>query len=117
MKTYLSVLRRPIAFSGRANRKEFWTFAAVQFLVIVVLQFPDRLVDFSFLGAGVATLAYLGLTLLPAAGATVRRLHDSDHSGLWVLLIVIPGLGLLILLGSCIFPGTPGANRYGAVPS
>ena len=52
-------------------------------------------------------------TLLPTLAVTIRRLHDTDHSGWWILLGLIPVIGTLILLWWYIQRGTEGENNYG----
>ena len=52
---------------------------------------------------------------LPSLGLNVRRLHDINQSGWW-LLIAFTGIGVLLLLYWAIQPGTAGANQYGADP-
>jgi uncharacterized membrane protein YhaH (DUF805 family) len=54
--------------------------------------------------------------LLPSLGISVRRLHDTNRSGWWVLLGVIPVVGWLVLLYWYVQPGTTGDNQYGADP-
>ena len=55
-----------------------------------------------------------GLILfLPTLAVTVRRLHDTDHSGWWYLLVVIPIIGILVLLYWYVKPGTEGPNQFG----
>jgi uncharacterized membrane protein YhaH (DUF805 family) len=54
---------------------------------------------------------------LPGLGVDIRRLHDTDRSGWWVLLGLIPLAGGLALLVLFALAGTPGPNRYGPSPS
>ena len=51
--------------------------------------------------------------VLPNLAVTVRRLHDTDRTGWWVLLGLVPVIGLLVLLWFYIQNGSEGANRYG----
>lgn len=109
-------------FSGRARRAEFWWFALFNFLVMAALS----AVDLGFanpqrwmMGGGgpspVGALYWLGV-LLPSLAVTVRRLHDTGHSGWWLLLYLIPVIGPLVLLWFFATPGTPGPNRFGPDP-
>jgi uncharacterized membrane protein YhaH (DUF805 family) len=54
--------------------------------------------------------------LLPGLSASVRRLHDGDRSGWWLLLSLIPLVGFIILLVWFVSPGTDGPNRFGRNP-
>jgi uncharacterized membrane protein YhaH (DUF805 family) len=106
-------LRKYVEFNGRASRSEFWYFVLFQFLVYVAA---------AILGAGMGEnnvlygLAALGL-LLPALGAEVRRLHDIDRSGWWVLLGLIPIVGSIVLIVWCCKKGSDEANRFGVPAS
>jgi MFS family permease len=68
--------------------------------------------------AGVAVVVGLvGLALLlPSWGVLVRRLHDTDHSGRFIFMVLIPLVGWIILLATLATDGTPGPNRYGPDP-
>ena len=108
-----------VDFSGRAARSEYWWFILFIALGNIVLSFVDaaifgRSVDgqtVSILGA-IWSLALL----LPAIAVGVRRLHDRDMTGWWLLLYLIPVLGALVLLFFFVQSGTNGANRFGLDP-
>ncbi len=56
----------------------------------------------------------LGLAiLLPNLAVAVRRLHDTDRSGWWVLIGLVPVIGFLVLIWFYVQKGTEGANRFG----
>ncbi|MDT7577550.1 MAG: hypothetical protein QOH17_3883, partial [Pseudonocardiales bacterium] len=73
---------------------------------------------------GVAFSASLGLlgglyslaVLLPSLAVGVRRLHDTDRSGWWLLIGLIPIIGGIVLLVFFVLEGTRGPNRFGADP-
>ena len=75
-----------------------------------------------FLGLLVSELLFIILAIfalaviLPALAVTVRRLHDTNRSGWWILVNLIPYVGGLVLLVLCAFAGTSGPNRYGDEP-
>ncbi|MCP4205506.1 MAG: DUF805 domain-containing protein [Shimia sp.] len=108
-----------VDFSGRAARSEYWWFILFIALGNIVLSFVDaaifgRSVDgqtVSILGA-IWSLALF----LPAIAVGVRRLHDRDMTGWWLLLYLIPVLGALVLLFFFVQSGTNGANRFGSEP-
>jgi uncharacterized membrane protein YhaH (DUF805 family) len=54
--------------------------------------------------------------LLPGLSASVRRLHDRDRSGWWLLLSLIPLVGSIILLVWFVSPGSDRPNRFGSDP-
>ncbi|MFZ7157715.1 DUF805 domain-containing protein [Avibacterium gallinarum] len=113
MNWYLYVLKNYAQFNGRARRKEFWWFTAVDFLLYVILGLLDVVLlnnDFGF--SGVYGLA----TLIPSLAVRVRRLHDTDRSGWWLLIGFIPVIGFIVLFVFACLDGTQGRNRFGEDP-
>jgi uncharacterized membrane protein YhaH (DUF805 family) len=108
-----TVLRRYADFSGRAGRAEYWWWWAAlvaTFIAIGILT--------SFVGAAgyvVAALVTLA-TFIPNLAVTVRRLHDTGRSGWWVLVVLVPAIGALILLVLLLLDGEHGSNRWGTPP-
>lgn len=115
-----SVYGKYATASGRASRSEYWWFQLFLLIALVVwyLAFVVAFVLDSTLGGLVAIglLVFYLASFLPALGVTVRRLHDSDKSGWWILIAFIPYVGALILLVFMVLSGTPGYNRYGPPP-
>ncbi|RLB74239.1 MAG: DUF805 domain-containing protein [Deltaproteobacteria bacterium] len=107
MKWYFEVLKKYIVFDGRARRQEYWMFMLVNFVVSVVL---------AILSFGTLEALYGLAVFLPSLGVSFRRLHDTDRSGLWLLLGLIPLLGALVLLYFFAQDSTPGPNPYGPNP-
>jgi uncharacterized membrane protein YhaH (DUF805 family) len=104
-----------VGFEGRAARPEYWWWVLFIIVVAVVLQIIGSILfgaDSSAAGA-LAGLFYL-VTLLPSLAVSVRRLHDTDRSGWWLLIGFIPLIGGLILLFFMVQAGTPGPNRFGS---
>jgi len=103
--------------SGRARRAEYWWFALFVVIASWVLAFVDMAIfgstfeDFGILGA----IFSLG-TLVPSIAAGVRRLHDIDRTGWWLLLWLVPLIGWIILIVWHATPGTKGDNRFGPDP-
>ena len=102
-------------FRGRAQRSEYWYFVLAYALLLAVV----GVITFG-LGGGRMIFPVLGLVLLgiflPSLAAQVRRLHDTNASGWWILLAFIPYLGGLIMLVWFCIPGTKGENRFGPDP-
>lgn len=108
-------------FSGRASRSEYWWFYLFCFLVALVgiaLDFflgnydPDDPASFPW----IALLISLPL-ILPSLAALVRRLHDTDKSGWWYFIGLVPVIGAIVLLIFLVLEGTDGDNRYGPKPA
>ena len=96
-------------FKGRASRSEYWWFQLIVTPSFVISDFTES--DISYLFLGIALV-----TLIPAISVGVRRLHDTNRSGFFLLIGFIPFIGSLILLFFLIPEGTKGKNKYGANP-
>jgi uncharacterized membrane protein YhaH (DUF805 family) len=115
---FFSEIKQPFLkyaiFSGRASRAEYWFFALFTLLGFGVAMLIDtRIVrsDFAF-----ATSLFATGALLPAWSLTVRRLHDINRSGWWVLANFIPVIGSLTIFGFACTSGTVGSNRFRESP-
>jgi len=97
MNYYLDVLKKYAVFSGRARRKEYWFFVLFNVIASILLLVADIIVGTydPKTQSGVISSLYSLAVLLPSLAVTVRRLHDTDRSGWWVLL---PGIGLVGLI-------------------
>jgi len=99
-------------FNGRASRRAFWWWVLFALLVNVAANLTWRASDSTL----PLLIIWLGL-LLPNLSVSVRRLHDTNHTGWWVLLSLIPLIGLLFLvLIFFIDEGDETENRYGPPP-
>lgn len=126
-------LRRYFEFSGRSRPREYWLYALFLFLAMIVLSMVEWSLGLGTseewfyrngfnmrAGAshqgGILTGIFALGTLIPSLALSVRRLHDSDRSGWWLLLAFIPLIGQIWLLILMIIGGTRGPNRFGADP-
>jgi uncharacterized membrane protein YhaH (DUF805 family) len=117
-------LKRYADFSGRSRRREYWTWTLFVLLAEILLY--GLIFGAARRSGGEMTPAvgalftvlviFLLAILIPSLALSVRRLHDQERSGLYVLLILVPLAGLLALLVLMALPGTPGPNRYGTDP-
>ena len=107
-------------FSGRASRSEYWYFS----LFILLLSICSEIIDPIIAGVpfleyddywGPATLIVSILTILPALGVSVRRLHDVDKSGWWIL-IAFTFIGFILLIHWAIKESNIGDNQFGSDP-
>jgi uncharacterized membrane protein YhaH (DUF805 family) len=97
-----------VNFSGRACRSEYWYWA----LFVSLCNIAALIID-NAIGAYVVSSLFSLAVLLPGLGLAVRRLHDLDRSGWWLLLALIPLIGAIILLIWFCTRGTVGPNRFG----
>lgn len=107
--------RNYVNFSGRAIRSEYWYWT----LFIILISIVTSVIDIVVLGATqfspLTTVVSLA-TLLPSLGVSIRRLHDLDRTGWWILLALIPLVGAIILIIWACTRGTVGPNRFGLDP-
>lgn len=101
-------------FNGRANRKLFWLFTLNLLIINLILNY--LLNRFDYVGI-IIGLVFSVIMFFPILGLDVRRLHDINLSGWWVLLCFIPVLGLVAIVVYGCIPGTEGENKYGPVPA
>jgi uncharacterized membrane protein YhaH (DUF805 family) len=98
-------------FDGRASRSEFWWW----FLFAILASIAANIID-AIIGAPIFSLLVgLGL-LLPNLSMSIRRLHDTNRSGWWILIGLIPLIGFIVLLIFYLEQGNPGPNEYGPPP-
>ena len=95
-------------FSGRASRSEYWWFALASLLVIIVA----AVIDGATGSVVVTLLAYLFI-IIPGLAVSVRRLHDTNRSGWYLLLNFIPLVGTILLFIWSVTPGDKTANQSG----
>lgn len=104
MNYYFAVLTKYAIFSGRARRSEYWYFALFTTIISVVLMIVDSVLGGAFLNS----IYSLGV-FIPSIAVGVRRMHDVNKSG-WFILIPFYNLYL------CCIDGTSGENAYGEDP-
>ncbi|MCK4706107.1 MAG: DUF805 domain-containing protein [Gammaproteobacteria bacterium] len=118
MNWYLQVLKKYAVFSGRARRKEYWFFVLFNIIFSIAFTVIDGVTGTldPTMGMGLLSLLYSLAVLIPSISVTVRRLHDIGRSGWWLLIILIPLLGAVILLVFMFLDSKPEENQYGANP-
>lgn len=116
----LRFLNHPFNVKGRAQRSEFWWCFLAIYLVGFALIFIAALLSFvPFIGPIISFILVVGWglgALIFTICVGIRRLHDSNKSGWWILLCFIPYIGSLIFIILMVIPGTIGPNRFGDDP-
>jgi uncharacterized membrane protein YhaH (DUF805 family) len=114
MHWYLHVLRNYAQFDGRSRRSEYWYFFLFNVIVAVVLGIADGVLR-KILGFGMLGMLYGLAVLVPGIAVSIRRLHDTDRSGWWLLLAFVPIVDL-VLIWFMAQDSNAGTNRYGQNP-
>jgi len=133
MEWMLLPLRRYAQFAGRARPKEFWMFVLFLLIGFIVIAVVETMLGLSTTqhwaqrgpwwasagyrtNGGPLTGLFALATLIPYLAVAVRRLHDTDRRGWWLLIGFVPLIGGLVLLIFFIISGTRGPNRFGPDP-
>ena len=103
----LVVLERYAKFDGRAGRAEYWWYLLANIIVAIILV---ALASVSNLFLVVWAIALI----VPSIAVGIRRLHDTDKTGWFLLLPIIPLVGWIILLVLMALASDPGPNKFGA---
>jgi uncharacterized membrane protein YhaH (DUF805 family) len=105
-------------FDGRSSRSEFWWFyllGVVGGFLILLMYLTAKNIYHS--EALVAVCLLVALTSsIPHISVFNRRLHDTNHSGLWVLLMIVPLIGIPVVVYWLCLPSDEEVNKYGEVP-
>jgi uncharacterized membrane protein YhaH (DUF805 family) len=118
MNWYLEALKKYAVFNGRARRKEYWYFFLFNLLASIILAVIDSVIGTMSeeTGLGLLSGVYTLAVLIPAISVTVRRLHDTDRSGWWFFLALIPVIGSIALFVFMVLDSSHGDNQYGPNP-
>ncbi|MEZ5743717.1 MAG: DUF805 domain-containing protein [Sphingomonadaceae bacterium] len=134
--------KRYFDYQGRSRRMEYWSFFLLNMIVTVVLYGilfgvgggmeammnsdptdPTAAFGAMFGGVGILILLWALATFIPNIMLNIRRLHDRDMSGWWLLGLIIgsmiPFIGIIVSIAYLVLmflPGTPGPNRFGPDP-
>lgn len=112
------VLENYANFSGRARRSEYWYYTLFNFLFLIGAMIIDNVLGMNFnpVPYGPVYLLYALAVFIPGLAVVVRRLHDVNKSGWFILIALIPLIGFIWLLVLFCTEGDHGPNQYGADP-
>jgi uncharacterized membrane protein YhaH (DUF805 family) len=110
-------------FKSRARRSEYWFIQ----LFLVLTNVAVAAIDLALMngdvdrfiangGGGIVGLIWILATIVPAIAVLIRRLHDTDRSGWWALIGLVPLVGAIVLLVFTVEDSNKGVNKYGASP-
>ena len=102
-------------FSGRARRKEFWLFYLAWLILVVIAAGIDLVIGSPFTEMGFVGIVNVAF-ICPSLAVSVRRLHDTNRRGWWLLMYLIPVIGWIWLIVLFCFKGMEGENGFGPDP-
>ena len=140
MNYYTEPFKKYAVFSGRSTRKEYWLFLLFNILVILVIRIVSSIIGAVIHSQILNDLVYIYylIAIVPSLSLSARRLHDTNRSAWWLLLLIptvvemaglikndasmtVMGSGILsitsiILIVFYVFDSQPGDNKYGLNP-
>ena len=112
-----AIMNNYVNFTGRASRSEYWWFLLFVWIVDMITILADMIIFGTPVGEGLLYLIGILVLVVPLLSVEVRRLHDTGRSGWWVLIGIIPCIGLIVLIVWCVQEGNAHVNAYGDVPT
>jgi len=103
--------KKSVVWEGRASRAEYWWFELAQALIIIAAVIIDQIIGTGF----IYIIAVIAL-ILPSIAVLIRRLHDTDRTGWWYWIQVLPLIGLIVILVFVLSASDEGDNKYGPNP-
>ena len=116
ISNYISIIKDKYAkFDGRARRKEYWSFFAVNMAVAIVFSILVAVPLLGGIFVAISSLYSLAV-LVPGIAATIRRLHDIGKPWHWIFVSFIPLVGSIWLIVLLAQEGVKGDNEFGPDP-
>ena len=106
MKWYIDAFKKYAVFTGRSRRQAFWMFWLFDIIFTIIFSLIDEIMGSEL---GVLNLIYLLATIIPYFAVSARRMHDTGHSGWWILFPIVN----LVLFCT---DSQQGENKYGPNP-
>ena len=103
--------KKSVVWEGRASRAEYWWFYLATILIIIAASIIDQII-----GTAVFYIIALIVLILPSIAVLIRRLHDTDRTGWWYWIQLLPLIGLIVILVFMLSGGDEGDNKYGPNP-
>ena len=121
MQWYIDVLKKYAVFDGRARRKEYWMFVLFNVIASIILSILDKILGLDFGSGSTSSSGWLSTiyslaVLLPTIGVAIRRMHDTNRSGWWILINLVPCIGWIWFIVLAAQEGVAGDNQYGPDP-
>jgi uncharacterized membrane protein YhaH (DUF805 family) len=110
MQWYMQVWKKYAVFTGRAHRTEYWMFVLFNLIISIGLALVEvMLMQVTNTNQSILSNIYSLAVLIPSVAVGIRRMHDTDRSGWWV---IVPIANIVFAATE----GTRGDNRFGPDP-
>lgn len=116
MEWMILPFRRFAEFTGRSRRQEFWMFTLFSIIAAIAAALIDFMFGFAPEENGPLGIVVSLVFLVPSISVSIRRLHDVARTGWWLLLVLVPIIGWIVLIVWNCTDGTRGTNRFGPDP-
>lgn len=118
MNWFLIALKKYAVFQGRAQRSEYWYFALFYLLISIIAGVIDALTGTFDESSGIGLMGVIVTLalLIPSLSVSVRRLHDIGRTGWWLLIGLVPIIGIIVLIVFAATDSAAGENEYGPNP-
>lgn len=110
MEYFIGAFKKYADFSGRARRKEYWMFVLFYLIFYIVLAVVDGVILGMPILSGIFSLAII----IPSLSIGARRLHDTGKSGWWLLISLVPLVGIILIV--FLVQDSVEDNKYGPNP-
>ena len=119
MQWFIYCLKNYAKFDGRAGRPEYWFYALFNTLIFFILQFLSSMLGLQYTMNDLITVYPLAsvwqvVTFIPSMAVGVRRMHDINRSGFWLLFLLLPLIGWLLIMIFAVLKGNDDDNDYGS---
>lgn len=117
MNYFIDALKNYATFSGRATRSQYWYFVLISSLIYIGLIVVDLITGTynEEVGIGLLSAIFTIALFIPNLAILVRRLHDTNRTGWWFFILLIPIIGFIVMLiFLCI--DSKEDNKYGVNP-
>jgi uncharacterized membrane protein YhaH (DUF805 family) len=106
---YQEALKKYAVFTGRSRRSEYWYFVLINFIISLILPLFGQV-------GSLLSYIYILAIIIPGLAVSIRRLHDTNRTGWWIFLALIPFVGAIVLLVFFATDSDPATNEYGPNP-
>ena len=117
---YVAAFKKYAEFHGRARRKEYWFFLLFNIVISIGLSVVDGVTGtmshMSHSSMGLLSSMYSLAAFIPGLAVTARRLHDTNRSAWWMLIVLLPIIGWIMFLVFLASDSQTTENQYGACP-